>query len=143
MDAKKAAQLRAVMTAAFPDAEVTGYEPLVAGMSNDPKARHVAAAAVTAGAQVIVTSNLRDFKLLPSGIEAQSPDDFLCHLFELDPSAFVALLRAQAIDLDEPRVSFAELLGRLRRVVPRFVEAVEQFTRFRSVPNEGEPTLGC
>jgi len=32
-----------------------------------------------------VTNNLRDFVPLPEGIEAQSPDDFLCNLFDLDP----------------------------------------------------------
>lgn len=34
----------------FPEAMVTGYEPLIAGMQNDTKDRHVVAAAVKAGA---------------------------------------------------------------------------------------------
>lgn len=37
------------------------YEPLVDSMSNDPKDRHVLAAAVRANAQVIATFNVRDF----------------------------------------------------------------------------------
>jgi predicted nucleic acid-binding protein len=36
------------MTRSFPDAMVTGYESLIDGMSNDPKDRHVLAAAVRA-----------------------------------------------------------------------------------------------
>ena len=85
----KAARLRSTMEGFFPEAEVTDDAPLIAAMQNDPKDRHVAAAAVKAGAQVIATSNLKDFAPLPAGIEAQSPDEFLCNLFDLDPSAFV------------------------------------------------------
>jgi predicted nucleic acid-binding protein len=49
------------MTRSFPDALVPGYESLVDGMTNDPKDRHVLAAAVRANAEVIVTFNRRDF----------------------------------------------------------------------------------
>lgn len=41
----------AAMEAAFEDAKVTGYEPLVDSMTNDKKDRHVLAAAVRCGAQ--------------------------------------------------------------------------------------------
>jgi hypothetical protein len=51
---------------------VSGYEPLIEGLKlPDPDDRHVLAAAVKAGAQVIVTRNLRDFPaadLEPSGL---------------------------------------------------------------------------
>jgi hypothetical protein len=93
-------------------------------MRNDPKDRHVVAAAVKAGAQVITTANLRDFAELPDGVEAQSPDEFLCNLFDLDPDGFEELLREQAADLAKPSVTFEELLERLARVVPEVVEAV-------------------
>jgi hypothetical protein len=93
-------------------------------MLNDAKDRHVAAAAVKAGAQVVTTANLRDFTPLPDGIEAQSPDEFLCNLFDLDPETFVEMLRDQAADLRKPPVSFNELLARLARVVPDVVAAV-------------------
>ena len=43
------------MNKAFPESLVTDHESLIAGMKNDPKDRHVGAAAVKAGAQVIVT----------------------------------------------------------------------------------------
>lgn len=117
-------KLRVAMEKAFPEAEVTDYASLVAGLQNDAKDRHVVAAAVKAGAQVIVTSNLKDFVPLPEGIEAQSPDDFLCNLFDLDPDAFVEMLREQAADLAEPPMSFDQLLARLERVVPVLVRAV-------------------
>jgi predicted nucleic acid-binding protein len=125
---EQAAKLRAAMERSFPDAEVTGYEPLNAVMTNDEKDRHVAAAAVKAGAQVITTSNLRHFKNLPAGIEAQSPDEFLCNLFDLDGSGMVLLLNEQAADLIKPAMTFDELLDRLARVVPDFVTAVRSST---------------
>lgn len=45
----------------FIDAEVTGYRDLIGAMKNDPKDRHVLAAAVRERAEVIVTTNLRHF----------------------------------------------------------------------------------
>jgi predicted nucleic acid-binding protein len=123
--ADKAARLRATMEKFFPEAQVTDFEPLIPAMKNHPKDRHVVAAAVKAGAQVIATANLRDFAALPDGIEAQSPDQFLCNLFDLDPAAFIEMLREQAADLVNPPVAFDELLQRLRRVVPDLVDAVE------------------
>lgn len=124
MPADKAARLRAQMEKFFPEAMVTGYEPLIAGMQNDPKDRHVVAVAVKAGAQVVTTANLKDFTPLPDGVEAQSPDEFLTNLFDLDPHAFIEMLRAQAADLHKPPVTFEDLLERLFRAVPDLVGAV-------------------
>jgi predicted nucleic acid-binding protein len=82
---------RTLMNAAVRDSLVTGYEPLIEGLRlPDADDRHVLAAAIRAGAQVIVTSNLKDFPangLLPFGIEARSPDDFVLQLLELAPGA--------------------------------------------------------
>lgn len=93
MRPERAQRLVDTMAEAFPESWVDDYEDLIPAMRNDPKDRHVAAAAVKAGAQVIVTSNLKDFQRLPSGMEAQSPDEFLCHLFDLDPDVLVAALQ--------------------------------------------------
>ncbi len=123
----KASTLRALMERAFPEAEVYGFEPLVPAMQNEAKDRHVAAAALKAGAQVIVTSNLKHFTLLPEGIEAQSPDEFLCNLFDLDPDALIEVLREQASDLVKPPMTFEQILDRLARVVPEFVEAARRY----------------
>jgi len=123
MPANKAARLREAMEKYFPEAEVTGYEPLIPAMRNEAKDRHVVAAAVKAGAQVITSANLKDFAPLPDGIEAQSPDEFLCNLFDLDPNGFIEVLREQAADLVKPPVTFDELLERLSRVVPNLVAA--------------------
>jgi peroxiredoxin (alkyl hydroperoxide reductase subunit C) len=69
------------MNAAVRDSLVTGYEPLIDGLTlPDQDDRHVLAAAVRSGAQVIITSNLKDFPgdvLKSFGIEPQSPDEFV------------------------------------------------------------------
>src|ERR1022692_4290909 len=68
------------MNGAFPDALVTGYEPLIGEMANDPKDRHVLAAAVRGGAEVLVTENLRDFPpaaVRSYGIQVVSQDAYL------------------------------------------------------------------
>jgi predicted nucleic acid-binding protein len=110
----------------FREAMVTGYEPYVAAMENDPKDRHVAAAALKADAQVIVTSNMRDFKKLPEGIEAQSPDEFLCNLFGLSPGGMVTLVKAQAAALKRPPITFEQVLAGLATVVPEFAAAIRE-----------------
>lgn len=76
------------MRAEFPDALVTGYDALTPTMLNHPKDRHVLAAAVRAGAALIVTHNLKDFPdwaLSPYDINAVSPDDFLLDQLDLYP----------------------------------------------------------
>jgi predicted nucleic acid-binding protein len=92
IDEAQAAHLITMMSGAFPEAVVTDYEPLVAAMRNDPKDRHVVAAAVKAGAQVVVTENVRDFSVMPEGIEAQTADEFLCNLFDLNPDRMMLAL---------------------------------------------------
>lgn len=92
VEATNAKRLVATMAEAFPEAGVTDYEHLVSAMRTDPKDRHVVAAAVKAGAQVIVTENIRDFASMPDGIEAQRADDFLCNLFDLSPDRMLLAL---------------------------------------------------
>jgi predicted nucleic acid-binding protein len=53
------------MESAFPSALVTGHENLIDSMKNDPKDRHVLAAAVKCGSQAIVSDNVKHF---PPGV---------------------------------------------------------------------------
>lgn len=54
---------RDLMNANVRDCLVTGYEPLIDGLTlPDPDDRHVLAAAIRASADVIVTFNLKDFR---------------------------------------------------------------------------------
>jgi hypothetical protein len=55
-------RLRQLMIGAVRDCFVSGYEPLIEGLKlPDPADRHVLAAAIKAGPQVIVTSDLKHF----------------------------------------------------------------------------------
>ncbi len=123
---EQARRLRDAMSTAFPEALVTDHEALISGMKNDEKDRHVAAAAVKAGAQVIVTLNLEDFSELPAGIEAQHPDEFLCDLFDLDPDLLTEIVRDQAAALKNPPRTVADVLKALEKIVPDFVTAVRE-----------------
>ena len=73
------------------DGLVTGYESLIPGLTlRDEDDRHILAAAIRAGADVIVTFNLKDFPaayLNQFGIEPQHPDEFIFHLISLNPDA--------------------------------------------------------
>jgi predicted nucleic acid-binding protein len=108
-----AARLVAVMRRAFPEAQVTDHEHLISAMRNDESDRHVVAAAVKAGAQVIVTSNTRDFYDLPAGIEAQGPDEFLSNLFDLDPPRMLGVLEALARRYRSPQMAIPRILEAL------------------------------
>jgi predicted nucleic acid-binding protein len=121
---QQAARLRAAMTAAFPEARVAGFDKLAATMRNDPKDRHVAAAAVKAKATVIVTLNVRDFRPLPEGLVAQTPDQFLVSLFDREPRSVVDILHEQSAALRSPPRCFEEVVGALARVVPVFARRV-------------------
>jgi predicted nucleic acid-binding protein len=62
LSAERLARTRTPMNEAVRDCLVTGYEDLVASLSlPDPDDRHVLAAAIRAGADVIATCNLADF----------------------------------------------------------------------------------
>ena len=105
----------------FPEAYVEGYEPLIDLMQNDPKDRHVLAAAVASGTKLIVTYNTKDFSraaLDPWGIERQGPSTFLMSLYDLDPGIVAWKLTEQAQNVG---LSLEDLLRRLQQNVPGFV----------------------
>ena len=120
MDAAKAAALRALMEDAFPDANVEGWEKLEPRMGNHPKDRHVAAAAASIGAGIIVTSNIRDFTNIPAGIIAMTPDQFLSELLTVRPDELMAALEIQATGYRRPSLSVVRLVERLAGVTPDF-----------------------
>ena len=111
------ARNRQLMCDAVPDCLTTGYEELIDGLHlPDPDDRHVLAAAIRSGSQVIVTENLTDFPadvLETYNIEAQTPDVFVLHLIDLSPRSVFGVLEAQAADLRDPSMSVNELLERL------------------------------
>lgn len=106
------------MRAAFPEAAVSGYEDLIPAMSCDPKDRHVLAAAVRGGAEVLVTFNTKDFpaaSLAPHSVCVVHPDDFLLDQLDLHPFAVRAALTSQIADGHRPPLTVPQLLGILGR----------------------------
>lgn len=118
------------MARAFPEADVEGYESLVDGMACDPKDRHVLAAAVHAGCQVIVTSNLKDFPaeaLTPYSVVAVAPDDFMLDQLDLYPRQTLGALVGMSRSSSRPPLTPIQLLGSLARSgLPRFCAEVRR-----------------
>jgi hypothetical protein len=105
----------AAMNLSFEDALITGYEDLVPGMRNDPKDRHVLAAAIKTGADVIVSNNKRHFPkalLNQYGLECFTGDEFLVGQYHLNTDAFMEVLRRQAATLGRPLPKHLATLAR-------------------------------
>ncbi|WP_437628945.1 hypothetical protein QGN06_04220 [Achromobacter xylosoxidans] len=87
------------MDCAIPDGLVEGYQGLVTALQfPDRDDRHMLAAAIRCGANVIVTFNERNFppEMLASyGIEPQHPDKFVDNLLDLDAAAVVSAAQCQ------------------------------------------------
>lgn len=109
---------RELMKEAVPDCIVTGFEPLIEGLTlPDADDRHVLAAAIRVGAQAIVTFNLRDFPketLAQYEVEAQHPDDFILDTIDLAPGLVTTVVSEQAANLKKPARTVGELLDTLR-----------------------------
>jgi len=89
----------AEFTVGFPDALQADLEPTISQCTNDPKDRHVLAAAIKAQASVIVTFNQKHFSsehLEKWGIVAIHPSDFLLELYAQNPDAVWGELKLSA-----------------------------------------------
>lgn len=67
---------------------------------------------------VIVTTNLADFPkktLTEYGIEAQHPDEFIMHLFDLAPNLVYSAAKKQRESLKKPPMTVEEYLESLKR----------------------------
>ena len=105
---------------AFQEASVAGWEPKEGVVElPDPDDRHVVAAAIKAGADVIVTSNLGDFpagRLKRFGLHAMFPDAFLVMLFDDDPEEAVSVMRVLVDSKRHPPRTMREEIKRLRNL---------------------------
>lgn len=111
------ARTRQLMNDAVRDCLVTGYEPIIAGLDlPDPDDRHVLAAAIRAHAQVIVTTNLKDFPataLALWDVEAQHPDEFVLDQIDLNAAAVIGAVSAIASSWHNPPGTALDVLDRL------------------------------
>jgi hypothetical protein len=105
---------------------------MTSDMTNDPKDRHVLAAAIRGGAEVLVTENLRDFPpetVRPYGIAVISQDAFLLDQFDLRPADVLGALRRQASRYRrEPRsvAALLTILGSPGSGCPHFAQTCRQ-----------------
>jgi hypothetical protein len=125
-------RIRDLMNAHVRDCLITGYESLIPSLSlPDPEDRHVLAAAIRCGADVIVTANLKHFPveaLKPYGIEAQHPDEFLIHQLDLAPNVVCAAAKNQRASLKNPPMTVEEFLAALERQgLAQTVSVLRQF----------------
>ena len=93
-------------------------------MTNEEKDRHVAAAAAHSEATIIVTFNLRHFRLEhlePWRIVALHPQSFLIEIFRQEQGLVLTKLEQQATDRGR---SLRQLLKILRATIPDLVAVV-------------------
>jgi predicted nucleic acid-binding protein len=104
----------------FPEAEISGYESLASGLGNDPKDRHVLAAAIRGNCPLILTFNLKHFKtadLAPWSVQASHPQDYLLVLYEMEPRQMMVCLGEIA---GMRNLEVEDVLIRLGKVLPAF-----------------------
>jgi len=108
---------RELMNANVRDCVVTGFESLIpALLLPDPDDRHVLAAAIRTGADMLVTYNLRDFPeqvLSHYGIQAIHPDDFVVCQLDLATDAVCTAVKRHRASLRHPPKSIEDYLQTL------------------------------
>jgi predicted nucleic acid-binding protein len=106
------------LTATVPDCLVVGYEGLIDSFDlPDPNDRHVAAAAIKAGAQVIVTRDGRGFPdefLDQHDMCLKDPDDFVADLIDL-PRAGPVMHQIVTEMAEDADLDVADVIKKLRR----------------------------
>jgi hypothetical protein len=109
---------RKLMNDALPGATVTGYQAHLEAITlPDPDDRHVVDAAITTGASVILTWNLRDFptkELKKHCLVRQTPDVFLTDLYDKAPDLTLASLANARRNLGKTRISASDFIDILK-----------------------------
>jgi predicted nucleic acid-binding protein len=108
---------RSLMDAHVRDSLVRGFESLIDAIElPDKEDRHVVAAAIHAGANLIVTFNLNDFPsaaLQRYHLSAQHPDDFIVDLIDLHAARVCEAVASHRRSLRNPPKSVDEYLDTL------------------------------
>ena len=123
---------RDMMNKSVLDCLVTGYEHLIESVTlPDPNDRHVVAAAIHAGANAIVTFNLKDFPpeaLAAYNLEAIHPDDFIKYQLDLNTPSVLAAARECRGRLQAPPKTVEEYLEKLReQSLPKSVDELSEY----------------
>lgn len=126
-------QTQAKMDLHVRDCLIEGYEELIENLKlPDLNDRHVLAAAIRINAQIIVTFNLSDFPsqaISKYGIDAQHPDEFLNHLFDLDPTRFMNTTQETRLSLKHPPKTWEEYLTILeKQSLPQIAACLKEYS---------------
>ncbi|WFL69783.1 PIN domain-containing protein [Pantoea sp. X85] len=126
------ARTQTLMNKALPDVMVSGFEPLISGITlPDSNDCHVVAAAIRCKAEVIVTMNLKDFPrnlMAEFEIEALHPDEFIMDLFDLNQALVLKAVNAQRASFRQPAMGVTVYLDSLlRQGLPMTVSALDKF----------------
>ncbi|MEI8409171.1 MULTISPECIES: PIN domain-containing protein [unclassified Kribbella] len=120
LDPRKLDRTRELMNQAIRDVLVTGHEPLIEILDlPDPDDLHVLAAAIKANAHLIVTENTKDFPpevLIPWNLAAQTADDFVLGLIDLNRQAVYAQVQRMADSFRNPPSTVEDTLDSLEHV---------------------------
>lgn len=134
---------------AFPMAMAEDWERFEPDVNlSDPNDGHVVAAARRAGAETIVTFNLKDFpadELSRYGLHAQSPDVFLTSVFDAHPEEAMDAM-AQTGQLQTPSAAYHERRNRaFARLAPSAVrtEIVRNGRLIPVICNTANHTVGA
>jgi predicted nucleic acid-binding protein len=123
---------RDLMNDSVMDCLVEGYQELIPSLNlPDPDDRHVLAAAIRAGADAIITFNLKDFpisEMRKFDIEVLHPDEFIHHQIGLDQAAVVVAAQRCRARLKNPPRTAEEYLGTLAaQSLPKTVAELAPF----------------
>lgn len=129
LDAARVDRRIQAMRDAFPEAMTDQVERFRSVIPDevDEGDRHVAAAALAARADAIVTRNVSDFaaeQMFTLGIEVQSLDAFLLNQWTLDAEVVLDVLEEMERDRLRPPRTISELLEALEPLAPGFVVSV-------------------
>lgn len=129
-------RMMARLSAAFPEACVTGHEDLIPAMINHPKDRHVLAAAVKDNVDVIVTDNKHDFPRESYDqyeLDVLTADEFLvCQWSLYNPEVICSILEEMVNSYANPPVNlWAFIEDKWLRTAPEFGEIVQHYVASR------------
>lgn len=106
----------AQMAKAFPEALVTNYQHLMPEMRADEKDKHVLAAAVSSGSDVLVTENVKDFDPPASGphkMKVERTSEFLGRLVDAEPQLVVESMEKMVARNRRPPQTMPELIDNM------------------------------
>ena len=122
------------MNKAFPQAMTDDWEPLEGAITlPDPDDRHVVAAARQAGAESIVTFNLRHFPLEALsgyGLVSESPDTFLTRIADAHPEETLRIMTTLVSSKKRPPRTMQEEIQHLENTgAPLFASRLRSLFR--------------